>query len=29
MYIYYPSKSYQRHSKYLNKKDYLEDFVKV
>lgn len=28
MYIYYPSKSYQRHSKYLNKKDYLEDFVK-
>ena len=28
MYIYYPSRSYQSHSKYLNKKDYLEDFVK-
>lgn len=27
MYIYYPSKSYQRYSKYLNKKDYLEDFI--
>lgn len=29
MYIYYPSKSYQRYSKYLNKKDYLEDFISI
>ena len=27
MYIYYPNRSYQRHSKYLNKKDYLSDFI--
>lgn len=29
MFIYYPSRSYKRYSKYLNKKDYLEDFVQV
>ena len=26
-FIYYPSGSYQRHSKYLNRRDYLEEFV--
>jgi hypothetical protein len=26
-FIYYPSRSYQRHSKYLNGRDYLVDFV--
>lgn len=26
-FIYYPSRSYARHSKYLNRKNYLEDFV--
>ena len=29
MYIYYPSRSYKRYSKYLNRKNYLEDFVTV
>lgn len=29
MYIYYPSKSYQRYSKYLNRKNYLEDFIEA
>ncbi|MCG8574942.1 MAG: murein L,D-transpeptidase catalytic domain family protein [Flavobacteriales bacterium] len=29
LYIYYPSKSYQRYSKYLNRSNYLEDFVAV
>lgn len=29
MYIYYPSKSYQRYSKYLNRKNYLEDFMEA
>ena len=29
LYIYYPNKSYQRHSKYLNRKDYLTDFLSV
>ncbi len=29
LYIYYPSQSYQRHSKYLNRKDYLTDFLFV
>ncbi|MGV6862708.1 MAG: murein L,D-transpeptidase catalytic domain family protein [Putridiphycobacter sp.] len=29
LYIYYPSQSYKRHSKYLNKKDYLADFLSV
>jgi hypothetical protein len=29
LYIYYPSKSYQKYSKYLNKKDYLTDFISV
>ena len=29
MFIYYPSRSYQRYSKYLNRKNYLEDFVEV
>ena len=29
LFIYYPSKSYQRYSKYLNKRDYLEEFVDV
>jgi len=28
-FIYYPSRSYQHHSKYLNKTDYLEDFVET
>ena len=27
LYIYYPSRSYKRSSKYLNRKNYLEDFV--
>lgn len=27
MYIYYPNSYYLRHSKYLNKKDYLSDFI--
>lgn len=27
LYIYYPSHSYQRHSKYLNRMAYLEDFI--
>jgi len=27
LYIYYPSASYQRYSKYLNRKDYLIDFI--
>lgn len=26
-YIYYPSKSYQRHSKYLSRTNYLEDYL--
>jgi hypothetical protein len=26
-FIYYPSRSYQRHSKYLNRRNYLEDFI--
>lgn len=26
-FIYYPSRSYQRHSRYLNRKNYLEDFL--
>lgn len=26
LYIYYPKRSYQRHSKYLNRRDYLERF---
>ena len=26
-YIYYPSRSYVRHSKYLNRTNYLEDFI--
>lgn len=29
MFIYYPSNSYRRYSKYLNKKYYLEDFVEL
>jgi hypothetical protein len=29
LYIYYPSESYKKHSKYLNKKDYLTDFISV
>ncbi|MEO9531875.1 MAG: murein L,D-transpeptidase catalytic domain family protein [Crocinitomicaceae bacterium] len=29
MFIYYPSRSYKRHSRYLNQKYYLEDFVEV
>lgn len=29
MYIYYPSQSYQRYSKYLQRKNYLEDFVEL
>ena len=29
MFIYYPSRSYKRYSKYLNRKNYLEDFVQV
>ncbi|MEX1001868.1 MAG: murein L,D-transpeptidase catalytic domain family protein [Crocinitomicaceae bacterium] len=29
MFIYYPSRSYKRYSKYLNNKSYLEDFVEV
>jgi hypothetical protein len=29
LYIYYPSRSYKRYSKYLNRKNYLEDFVEV
>jgi hypothetical protein len=29
LYIYYPSNSYKKHSKYLNKKTYLEDFMPV
>lgn len=28
-FIYYPSRSYERHSKYLTKRNYLEDFVPV
>lgn len=28
-FIYYPSRSYQRHSKYLNRRNYLEDFVEM
>lgn len=27
LFIYYPSRSYQRYSKYLQRKDFLEDFV--
>ncbi len=27
LFIYYPSRSYKRYSKYLNRKNYLEDFV--
>ncbi len=27
LYIYYPSRSYKRHSKYLNRRGYLQDFV--
>ena len=27
LYIYYPSRSYKRYSKYLNKNNYLEEFV--
>lgn len=29
LYIYYPSKSYKRYSRYLNRKKYLEDFIWV
>ena len=29
LFIYYPSRSYQRYSKYLHRKNYLEDFVEV
>ena len=29
MYIYYPSRSYKRYSKYLNRRNYLEDFLEV
>jgi hypothetical protein len=29
LYIYYPSRSYKRYSKYLNRKNYLEDFIEV
>lgn len=29
LYIYYPSASYQKYSKYLNRKDYLTDFISV
>ncbi|MFT4601595.1 MAG: hypothetical protein ACI857_001778 [Arenicella sp.] len=29
MFIYYPSRSYKRYSKYLNRKNYLEEFVEV
>ncbi|OIQ29902.1 MAG: hypothetical protein BM555_05535 [Crocinitomix sp. MedPE-SWsnd] len=29
MYIYYPSRSYKRYSKYLNRTNYLEDFVEI
>lgn len=27
LYIYYPSRSYKRYSRYLNRKKYLEDFI--
>ena len=27
LFIYYPSRSYKRHSKYLNRKNYLVDFI--
>ena len=29
LFIYYPSRSYQRYSKYLHRKNYLEDFVEI
>ncbi|MCB9222831.1 MAG: murein L,D-transpeptidase catalytic domain family protein [Crocinitomicaceae bacterium] len=29
LFIYYPNRSYKRYSKYLNRKDYLEDFMDV
>lgn len=29
LFIYYPSRSYQRYSKYLHRKNYLEDFVSL
>lgn len=29
LFIYHPSRSYKRYSKYLNRKNYLEDFVEI
>lgn len=29
LYIYYPSRSYKRYSKYLNRRNYLQEFVEV
>lgn len=29
LFIYYPSRSYKRYSKYLHRRNYLEDFVQV